>query len=209
MSTQPYMPGFEGEQRRRDLSQFYTPPELAERVWRWMRPAYSPAPLRVLEPSAGRGALISPLFTLSIPVAKLVAYEVDPVNVDALNTLLAPTGLDFEVRFADFTADAAPGSFDLAVINTPYEDGQDVDFAERCCRVCTWVGGIFPAGILYSDARAAFWRWHDIRRAAYLSKRPHFGGEYSAQTDFCVLDLARRTTARKQGEASTTSTEWW
>lgn len=35
MRAQPFLVGFEAEERRRSLSQFYTPPDLAARLWDW------------------------------------------------------------------------------------------------------------------------------------------------------------------------------
>lgn len=218
MSVQPFMPGFEGEaarvpdaERQKALSQWYTDPELAERTWRWMVRAHSAQRVSVLEPSCGRGALIRPLFTLDVPVRRLVAYDIDSDNAATVAAMLAPTGLDFEVRALDFLRDIRDDDerFDVCVMNPPYEDNADIAFAERALERCTWVAGIFAARMLFSETRAAFWRWTDIRRAAILSKRPKFGGGFSPMTDFAVLELARRATARKQGEASTTATEWW
>lgn len=208
--VQPFMPGFEAEERRRDLSQFYTPPWLAERVWRWMwRP--STCPLRVLEPSAGRGALIKPLFTLGIAVEHISAYDVDPGNVVALEQLAAETRAPMTVRARDFMADVdlLGERFDLSCMNPPFESNQDVQFIERVCQVCTSVAAVCQARIVHSAGRAEFWRWHDIRREAVLIERPQFGGDFSPATDFVVLDIVRRARARLQGEACALKREWW
>jgi predicted RNA methylase len=210
MSVQPYMPGFESEQRRRDLSQFYTPPALAERVWKWMAPKHGLAP-RILEPSAGRGALIKPLFALNIIAQDVMAYEVDLVNVDALIAMALETNLELLVRARDFLADTdlQGERYDICVMNPPFEDNQDVRFIECACEVSTRVAAICQARIVHSAGRADFWRWHDIAREAILVERPQFGGDYSPATDFVVLEIARRSTARKQGEASAGQREWW
>ncbi len=212
-AIQPYLEGIEGAELRRDASQFYSPAWLAELLWRWMLCRYELAgrsePLRVLEPAAGRGALILPLFTLGIPVAKIVAYDIDTDNVKRLHELLAPTGIDYEVRARNFLADPEPGRFDISCLNPPFEDNQDIDFASRVLDCCTYAGGIFPARIEHSEGRAAFWRMTNPRRKMVLSKRPQFGGEHSPMTDFVLLDLERRKTVRRPGEASTTAIEWY
>lgn len=195
--------------KQKALSQWFTPPDLAERVWRWMVRGHSAHRMRVLEPSAGRGALITPLFTLNVPVSELVAYDVDAANVAELRSMLSPTGVRHDVRHRDFLADADAGSFDISVLNPPYEDNKDVAFAERCLDMCTWVAGIFAVRMLFSASREPFWRWTDIRRMAVLSGRPKFGGGFTPMTDFCVLELGRRKYARKQGDASSCSAEWW
>ncbi len=208
-----YLPGFEAEQRRRDLSQFFTPPWLAERAWRWvLRPAARP--LRILEPSAGNGALIRPLRTLGVSVHSLVVYEIDPVHVGTLATLVASQGLPAVIHAESFLADPAPGRFDACVMNPPYEDDQDTAFLEHALKCCPRVVGILRAGILFGQARHDFWRWHDIRRQANCSARPDFGGadaenSKGAKGDYVVLELERRRHARKQGEASTVNVEWW
>jgi len=198
----------ESEQRRRDLSQFFTPPDLARKLWRW---AVAPAtrPLRILEPSAGNGALIRPLRELAIPVQSLVAYEVDPMHCATLAELVNRDQLPAEIRQEDFLAASDPGSFDISVLNTPYEDGQEIAFAERVLQCSTRLCGVFRAAIIYGDERYEFWRWTDITRFKALSNRPHFGGDDSAKSDFVLMELRRRRAPRPDGEDITVSFGWW
>lgn len=179
--VQPYMPGFESEQRRRDLSQFYTPAPLAARCWAWMQAELDPHRARVLEPSAGRGALINPLRAFPPEwIAQVVAYDVDPGNVEHLATLGASMPFPVTVRARDFMADDMLGErFDAAVMNPPFENGQDVAFIARACGVCTRVVAICQARIVHSAGRAGFWRWHDPLREATLieRRRTRSGGE--------------------------------
>jgi predicted RNA methylase len=218
MSVQPHLLGLEthatrvsvpSAERQKALSQWYTDSVLAERVWRWMDVACSPAPMSVLEPSCGLGALIKPLSTLGIPVERLVAYDIDPDNAASTAALLGTAGFDFEVRARDFLADPNVERFDISVMNPPYEDGLDVAFATRALEHCERVAGIFAARMLFADQRSSFWRWTDIDRLVVLSARPRFGGGFSPMTDFVVLEISRRCTPRKQGEPSTTRVEWW
>ena len=196
-------------ERQKALSQWYTPADLATRVWRWTcRDVPHSMPLSVLEPSCGRGALITPLFTLSIPVCRLVAYDIDSENAAHVAAMLAPTGLDFEVHARDFRMHDGE-TFDLCVQNPPYENNLDVEFAEIALDRCKRVVGIYAVRMLFSQERGAFWKWTDIRRLVVLSSRPRFGGGFTPMTDFCVMELARRQHARKQGEPSAAETEWW
>lgn len=195
----------------RSRSQFFTPAALAQRLWQWARPPHSstPARLRLLEPSAGLGALLGPAAASSQPFACIAAYEIDPVNVAHLRERF---GTRVDVYDTDFLAEArmgALGRFDLALLNPPFENDGDIDFARECCKVSTHACGIFPTRMLHSQRRAEFWRWHDIRRAAVMSRRPQFGGPMGGKTDFLALDLSARTHARRQGEAHTTNVEWW
>jgi Dimethyladenosine transferase (rRNA methylation) len=162
------LPGLDGETRSRDLSQWYTPPKLAKRIVAWSLARDGDC---VLEPSAGQGALVKPLLERGCHVD---AWEIDPGNAAALGEL-AHAGLT--VCEADFLASPGWGCsfrYDLAMLNPPYEDNQDV-----------------------------------CDRLAILSERPRFGGEHSAKTDFVVLEVTRRTAARKQGEATPAMVEWW
>ncbi len=111
----------------------------------------------------------------------------------------------------DFLADTAIDSerFETCILNPPFEKGQDVAFIERACGVTDLVVAICQARIVHSAGRAAFWRWHNIVRQAILVERPQFGGDYSPMTDFVVLEVVRRQSARKQGEASAATIEWW
>jgi predicted RNA methylase len=210
MSSQPYLSGLESEERKRELSQFYTPRDLALRVWQWA--LYSPRyALDVLEPSCGDGALIAPLIELGVNVRSVRAFDIDPRNAERVRRRFSELGNHLVVYCEDFlAADVGPcGSDEICVMNPPYENGLDVAFAIKCLDVCSRVVGIFRADIFYSIGRRDFWDWTDPVRGALLSRRPHFGGEHSAMTDFCVLELKRRESKRKQGEPTISKLEWW
>ena len=65
----------EGTNRDAGLSQWFTPPKLAARVVEWAGVPISPfKEWRVLEPSAGNGALVRPLLAAG---AEVYAVEVD------------------------------------------------------------------------------------------------------------------------------------
>ena len=210
--VQPYMPGFEGEERRRDLSQFFTPAWLAQRLWDWCPKRRPGERFRVCEPAAGKGALAVPALACgSLP--EVVAYEVDHNNV----AQLAQAGVSYDigrlvVRPRDFLAQTPDqvGCFDLVLQNPPFEGGQDVDFILHALECAPQTIGLFPAAIMYSDGRwEKLWRWVDIQRKAELVDRPSFGGEHSPKTNFCALDLCMRHTARRAQEPFTHTTEWW
>jgi predicted RNA methylase len=191
-----------GEARSRELSQFYTPSWLAERVVGW---SGITACDRVAEPSAGRGALIKPLVEIGCDVD---AWEIDAGNMIALREI-AHAGLC--AMHCDFLTctEVVEGAYDVALMNPPYEGNQDVRFIERALDCSDRVVGIFQSRIVHSKGRAEFWRHTDITRMAILSDRPSFGGDHSAKTDFVVLELIRRPVARRQGEATPAQLEWW
>jgi predicted RNA methylase len=203
------LPGMESEMRRRDLSQFYTPGPVARHMAKWARVEDGAT---IVEPAAGRGALILGIDDLRVGT-RVWAWDIDAMNCAAL-MMLRPRQLERvsleEVNHGDFLAYNLPaGSFDLALMNPPYEDGQDVRFIERGLDCSERVVGIFQSRIVHSQGRADCWRHTDITRMAILASRPHFGGPHSAKTDFVVLELVRRSRARLQGEATPAALEWW
>lgn len=198
------LPGMQSEARSRDLSQFYTPPWLAERVARWA--CLTSTPRFVLEPAAGRGALVAAIRQV-VPGVQVSAWDIDRANVEALQGIVGPPP-SFVVH-GNFLKAPCETGFDLALLNPPYEDNQDVQFIERAVDCSARAVGIYQSRIVHSEGRWEFWRWHDMRRRVNLSKRPHFGGPHSARTDFVVLEILRRATARKQGEATPVLEEWW
>lgn len=209
------LPEMEGEHRSRERSQFYTPEWLARRVAHWamhgergkLARMFSPC---VLEPAAGRGALITAIMGVA-PTTHFVAVDIDPENCKALSKLVDGVWCaDFLSTWSDrLRAAVNNGGFDLAIMNPPYERNRDVRFIELALTCSDRVVGIFQSRILHSKGRAKFWRHVNIDRMAILSERPHFGGEYSAKTDFVVLELTRRSDARNQGEATPAQVEWW
>jgi predicted RNA methylase len=215
-ATQPYLVGMEAEQRRLDLSQWYTPASIAIPLWRWAnaRPVD-----RVLEPTAGRGALLAPV--LRQEPREVVAYEIDPTNVQALERMQsehrARAGWSFELRAGDFLAAHDPGYFELGLLNTPFEDNQECIFAERALRCCDRVVGVFRSAMLHADGRRDFWSRVQPTRIAYLLSRPQFGTSQSsdgARSDFVVMELRLRAKGQREMPigpigATRCSVEFW
>jgi predicted RNA methylase len=212
------LPGMENEARNHDLSQWFTPRDLAKRVVEWaIEPRVSARDydghgraLRVLEPSAGNGALVRPLVAAG---AFVTAIEVDERYLVELRTIAQP--LDLWVRRWDFlhVKPEDIGSNDLCVMNPPYEDGLDVAFVLHALKFAPRVVGVFRSAIVHGDERyETLWRWVDITRGKWLRKRPQFGTgpkADGARSDFCVLDLVARERPRKVDEDMNLSFGWW
>lgn len=209
----------EDQERRLDLSQFYTPAHVADRMWEWSRRPGMPHE-RVLEPSAGRGSLLRPMYWSSQPKEQ-VAYDVDPMNVERLRLLARCVQASerrpvLEVRQRDFTADLDPGRFDLVVMNPPYESDQDIAHLDHALDHSHMVVALVRTTIVHGQTRfRKFWRHADILRRANLVERPEFSIPVNgkkppgAMSDFVCLDIRRRRHARRQGEVTTQSEEWW
>jgi predicted RNA methylase len=202
-------------EKRKALSQWYTPPDMAERLWGWCHVlGRKHVPFRVLEPSAGDGALVRPMLASASKPEEVDMFEVDPARRDALFDLsckLAEAGICSGVSMQDFLSCAfEPNEYDLCVMNPPYEGDQDAQFIEHALSCSTAVVGLFRSAFVHGSGRwNRLWRHTDIRRLAWLSGRPDFGGDQSAKTDFVAMHLVRRSTARGKGEALTCNVEWW
>lgn len=214
----PFLPGMEGEERKRDFSQFYTPPDLARLVWQWIVIDPTLKIDRVCEPAAGRGALILPMLLSDARPSTIFAFEIDPANCDAMRE--GSIGLAPEVKIVcgDFLK-IADGIWpedlrgmgpDLVVQNPPFEAGGMVDFIHAALRTAPVTVGIFPASIVYSQGRfEKLWRHVYIERGAWLTERPDFGGEFGAKTDFVVLQIRKRTHPLNRFEPFKLAMEWW
>lgn len=207
---------------REALSQWFTPPALAARMAGWCLPVLG-AGMRILEPSAGRGALIEGIRarvrldrkwrgSTCASIAHITAHELDPRHVAYLR------GLDdtrVDVVEGDYLAAPAPVErYDLAVMNPPYESGNDGRFLEKAMnesdRVIALVRLVALAG--QERYRRVWSRVGEGREwvmpgLAILSARPDFGGADGAKADFAVVKLRRAELGETY--AARTAVEWW
>ena len=203
MSQLALMPGI-APSYDSDASQWFTPPDLAHRLVRWCG---SIMPKRVLEPSAGSGALIDAW----INARKQNAWQLDAVELDedwvghlsdryADEQRVTVIHDDFLTRRAE--------QYDFALLNPPYEDGKARRFLRTCMYRSEKVCGIFQTSILQGVENVESiwndesWTW----MIALLKRRPKFSGASgSAQRDFCCVK-GRRT---DPGERRAVKLEWW
>ncbi len=132
---------------RQQFGAFFTPPGLAAALCRCAK--LEPG-LRVLEPSAGHGALAGPAHAAG---CKVTCVELDPRNVAVL------TALPFHhVLSADFLTVTPIGVFDRVVMNPPFAargDVAHVEHALRCLNTRGRLVAIMSAGVLYREDKAA------------------------------------------------------
>lgn len=204
-------------------SAWYTPPEAA-RVLAGMCTSSRlrvPAgkPWRILEPSAGRGALLQALIDEQAPCAPTVvdAIDLDPVTAAHLNATCWP--IDVRVECADYLLRPPPAEpYDLALLNPPYEKGRDSLFISKAMDESLRVVALVRLAMLETNrsydrvwSRVATeehpdreWR---LLEARFFVSRPVFlaGGESSdgGKTAFMAVKLSR-----VPGEARGTSVEW-
>lgn len=200
------LPLVEGTQKR-ELSQWFTPAELALRIVDWaLQPYASPvwaAGIRVLEPSAGNGALARVLRSKQRVDDDITCIELDPENVADLKRqgfrdVYEGDFLDFDPKYG--------GGYTLAVMNPPFEGGQTerhimhaLKFADRVVCHC-------PLTTLEGKARREnLWSKVHLHRLAICSSRPKYGAG-SGATAMCTIDVTLRD-PRESRDA--TDIDWW
>jgi len=186
--------------RAKRLSQYFTPPRLAERIAEWA----DVRGRRVLEPSAGGGALRRAC--LAAGAFRVDAVELDPRYVAALE--------------AENLGRVTPGSFldlrpgdimpaDLVVQNPPYENGLDGEFLAHAIQFAPRVVALVRLATLAGATRGAeLWACVEVTRIVILSTRPRFEGELAAggaKSDFVVVEFQ----ARRQGRRPLVELEHW
>ncbi len=215
------LPGLDIAQRvDEERSQWFTPMPIARRMVAW---AGCIRPDAVLEPSCGSGNLVAAVrerweFTT------IEAVELDPFYVG--NTR-ARFDDDFRTSvYGGSFLDHPPigDSFDLCVMNPPYEDGLDGRFLAKAMDVSDRLIALVRLAALVGQARTeAVWSRckpdgdFALRGLALFAGRPRFEAgraigdreaDGSAKADFCVVKLSRRT-ADEHGHDIPTHVEWW
>lgn len=105
---------------QKEFQAFYTPKELAEEIaWHLFMPRTGQ--VRVLEPSAGRGALVKAVLMVN-PDAVIDVYELNPLNRPYLDALPNVTFLA-----EDFLAHESGAIYDYIIANPPFAGNADID----------------------------------------------------------------------------------
>ena len=203
---------FEGTNRDLTMSQYFTPAKLAQRVVEWAgvhdktdsKRMHSVNPPRVLEPSAGNGALVRPLVAAG---AEVVAYELDErYEADLLKAGAVQVWCGFSF-IEQCSANEQP-RFDLCVMNPPYHENLAAEFIMHALEFAPRVVGIFQADIFYTVGRyEQLWTRARPTRAAMLARRP-----WSGETDYVVLEIVKLQQVTHPGIVryeNTISMEFW
>lgn len=120
---------------KRTLEQFFTPADIADQV---VALAQIGPQHRVLEPSAGDGALIEAI-AKAHPTAIIHALEIDPVLIERLTQKFT---LRATIAQGDFLHVEMQPTFDRVVMNPPFGKGGDMTHVTRAFRL------LRPGGIL-------------------------------------------------------------
>lgn len=138
--------------RKKTFQFFETPPELAARMVKLaeLRPDQ-----RILEPSAGRGAIADVINERMPEECELWVIELDLANVEFLqkrNYYKAVQG-----DFLSATRDEFPGLFDRILMNPPFSGGQDVEHVRHAYEL------LRHGGILVAIMSTSAWNNSDKR----------------------------------------------
>lgn len=190
-------------------SQWYTRAPLAQRIAQW---SGFGAGARLLEPAAGRGALIAPL-----SVARWTAVELDQDNFESL-AALCDAGVIVERRCCDFLATTPSmlgDDFDAVIQNPPYEGDLDADFVMHALDFAPITIALLRSAFRHGEKRwERVWRWVDCTRQVEIINRPSFGSGLDGDnpmSDFAVFEFRRRPLPRAHGDGSYAETKisWW
>jgi len=189
-------------------SQWYLGCALAERITNWATSIWANTRLHVLEPSAGRGALVRPLVAAG---HRVTAIDIDGDNTDWLvSEWTRAEGV--EVICADFTAFDDWPTVDLALLNPPFENGQTEQHIMHALRFAPRVVAHVPLTTLAGkDRREGLWSAAYLKRLVIHSSRPKYSGSRTGgMTDMCTVDVVRRSERVDSSvRASGVSVEWW
>lgn len=168
---------------RAGLSQWFTPPKLAK----LMADLAEVEGKVVLEPSAGDGALVKAC--LAAGASRVYSYEID-------NRFNDCTQLGEDRENANFI-NLRAGKADVAVMNPPFEDAQDVLFTTAALRWCPVVVVLAQVNFTHGiERQRLLWRRLgkdlQIKQRVSLARRPKFSGsEGSPMRDFAVWKIGR------------------
>lgn len=133
---------------KKTFQAFYTPPAVAGKLVDHVQHTAR----RVLEPSAGHGALALAVLD-RFPFAEITCVELDPKAVAVLKKLNVERVVNID--FLECTPETGRakyqlGTFDVVIANPPFTDGQDV---EHVCKMWDFVA---PGGRLIAVVSPAF-----------------------------------------------------
>lgn len=189
------------------LDQFFTDPDIADRMAEWALKGSALRRLALLEPSAGDGSLVRAAIRYGVPPENIVAIE---KSKEVAAPLLFDTGAN--VTIGDFRRYRANVRFDLALMNPPYRDGRDVAHVFRALCMADRVVVLCLASFCFSVKRyEVLWSRARVRRRVILTKRPKYYGPdcsgHSAQYDYQILEIEAHD--REPGQIDQIQEEVW
>lgn len=200
-------------------SQFFTPAWVADRMVDWIRPLLDDATrrawtLRILEPSAGSGALVRPV-RIAARGALVDAVELDPAWAAHLREEQVSRGIRADgsrstgrcrVIEGDYLEQPPPAErYHLAITNPPFSGGEEAAHLAKMMDEAERIIAHLPARSLHGvDRHRQVWRrigvdWW-LRREARLVRRPCYRGQ-GGSDEIVIVDLRRAP--------GPCEVEWW
>lgn len=199
----------DGERPMIDLDQHFTPGPLAQRITQWANETVPMMRARILEPSAGDGAIAK---ALALAGAKVTAVEIDPVLAAGLEQWAEERRgmVDMEVVCADFMRWVPKHRFDAAVMNPPYSDDgtgeeRDTQHVRRALDFAPDVWALVRLNFLTGwNRQLRVYRSQTLYGVRVLTRRPKFSrAAGSPRHDFAVVRLGPLV------EAGWVDFAWW
>jgi hypothetical protein len=184
---------------RSELGQWHTPADLAAKMvaYAGVRPG-----MRVLEPSAGGGAIVRPLLAAG---ARVTAVEIDPAWCRCMREDQAFSSVD--IVEGDFLRTGIYGCrdprLDIAVMNPDLDGGRGPAHVWQALHFVARVVSLLRAADLCGmEHHRVLWSRVGLSGLVSMAKRPIFGGD-GGKTDFVVVDVWRDM------EPPLRRPEWW
>ena len=179
------------------LSQWHTPSWVAEAVW---ARASLRSPVTLLEPAAGTSLLL-------LPVDENVAVTACELDPELAGTYLAKLDPPLhDLRVGDFLEQTFPQppagrwTFDVALLNPPFENNLDVRFILRAFELAAVVVVLARVQLLHRKyAQVHLWSRKDVCLSfrGDCVPRPRFGGDYNPMDEYCILELTHGPQPRR------------
>ncbi len=145
--------------------------------------------MSVIEPSAGKGHIARALHEARIGVT---CVEMDPARAEALKRDFPATHCR---DFIHYAAELGPGDhFGAAVMNPPYEGGQDLAHILAALSITPTVIVLARLVLLEGgERRRELWDKHSLHRLCVLSEREKFEGDVDGtpRSAFAVFEIRR------------------
>lgn len=151
----------------------------------------------MLEPSAGGGSIAEAIADLGLEpfCCELDERFIRRLDADGYCTWFGD--------FLNFGKPHPPQKFAAAVMNPPYENGQDVAHVLHALKFTDKVIALLRLSTLAGkDRYFGLWGRVKLNRICILSNRPDFGGEFTSMRDFAIFDLSPADTKRLDGPDS-------
>jgi predicted RNA methylase len=131
--------GGESVNIKKEFQFFATPAKIAEEMAAFIMTGFDPVTMKILEPSAGQGALVNACLAHDFKNEMIVhGFELMDVNRNVLSKIE-----NFVLLGNDFLTEATPDQqFERVIANPPFSKNQDIDHIRKMYEVCKSGGRI-------------------------------------------------------------------